>query len=194
MNILDKGIRVFVASSGLILITAALIRFMIAAGHSQILTMPTLLLGFPLRYALVGIGVVELVAGLYCLFGKSAGTRLGLLMWLMSNWALLKIGFHFVGVNLRETCFGILTDPLRLSRTWVEQVGAFLPFYLFAGAYVLMLLAWLCQRRQRKSEFLKAVCPGCGGHIEFPPNGIGWKISCPHCGGGVRLQKLPQIV
>src|SRR5580700_9172220 len=30
-------------------------------------------------------------------------------------------------------------------------------------------------------SFAKCVCQHCGGHIEFPAEGAGQKISCPHC-------------
>ena len=31
------------------------------------------------------------------------------------------------------------------------------------------------------SSYLKISCYHCGGHIEFPSNAIGERISCPHC-------------
>lgn len=30
--------------------------------------------------------------------------------------------------------------------------------------------------------FLKCLCENCGGPIEFPAQGVGLKIECPHCG------------
>lgn len=35
--------------------------------------------------------------------------------------------------------------------------------------------------------FLKCSCNQCGGHIEFPPEGVGQSISCPHCGEQTEL-------
>jgi len=32
-----------------------------------------------------------------------------------------------------------------------------------------------------ESKFLKCSCAHCGGHIEFPADGIGATIPCPHC-------------
>ncbi len=32
-----------------------------------------------------------------------------------------------------------------------------------------------------ETKFLKCTCAGCGGHIEFPADGIGMTIPCPHC-------------
>jgi len=33
-----------------------------------------------------------------------------------------------------------------------------------------------------QSGFLKCSCRQCGGPIEFPPQGVGMNIDCPHCG------------
>jgi hypothetical protein len=35
--------------------------------------------------------------------------------------------------------------------------------------------------------FLKCDCSHCGGHIEFPADGIGNTIPCPHCGADTEL-------
>ena len=32
-----------------------------------------------------------------------------------------------------------------------------------------------------ETKFLKCPCDHCGGHIEFPADGIGATIPCPHC-------------
>ena len=29
--------------------------------------------------------------------------------------------------------------------------------------------------------FLKMSCPACEGHVQFPENGIGVTVDCPHC-------------
>jgi hypothetical protein len=36
-------------------------------------------------------------------------------------------------------------------------------------------------------EFRKCSCHHCGGHIEFPANGEGATVQCPHCGEKTRL-------
>lgn len=37
------------------------------------------------------------------------------------------------------------------------------------------------------SKFLKCDCTQCGGRIEFPADGIGSIVSCPHCGVDTEL-------
>ena len=36
-------------------------------------------------------------------------------------------------------------------------------------------------------KFLKCRCAHCGGSIEFPPDGVGVTIPCPHCGSDTEL-------
>lgn len=36
--------------------------------------------------------------------------------------------------------------------------------------------------RTGEPNFFKCHCQRCGGHIEFPSNGAGMTIDCPHCG------------
>src|SRR5688572_30338201 len=38
-----------------------------------------------------------------------------------------------------------------------------------------------------ETKFLKCPCDHCGGHIEFPADGIGATIPCPHCGRPTEL-------
>src|ERR1035441_5498777 len=38
-------------------------------------------------------------------------------------------------------------------------------------------------------KHLKNTCPHCGGGIEFPPNGVGEWIACPHCQERIQLAK-----
>ena len=40
-------------------------------------------------------------------------------------------------------------------------------------------------------EYLKCNCTYCGGHIEFPADGVGATIACPHCGFKTVLQIPP---
>lgn len=41
------------------------------------------------------------------------------------------------------------------------------------------------------TAFLKAICPRCHGHLEFPAVGVGETAPCPHCGKAMLLEDLP---
>jgi hypothetical protein len=42
-----------------------------------------------------------------------------------------------------------------------------------------------------ETKFLKCNCDQCGGRIEFPADGIGMTIPCPHCGWQTELTLSP---
>ena len=39
-----------------------------------------------------------------------------------------------------------------------------------------------------ETKFLKCACESCGGRIEFPADGIGSTVVCPHCGWHTELK------
>src|SRR5260370_4074676 len=41
--------------------------------------------------------------------------------------------------------------------------------------------------RPEESDFIKALCKSCGGHLEFPAASLGDTILCPHCGQSTLL-------
>ena len=190
---MDKWIRGFVLSAGMLLLAAGLERFITAGCDSQVLTMTDPLPEIPVRYAVLCVGGVEVLVGLFCLFGRLVGIQALLLAWLMTNWALYQAGLLFVGNNVRNTCLGALTDPLRLPHSVAASLGGWLPFYLLAGAYAVLVVTWIRHRIRRRQGYLKVACPGCGGHVELPSRGMGLEINCPHCGGAIGLQSLSKI-
>jgi predicted RNA-binding Zn-ribbon protein involved in translation (DUF1610 family) len=44
------------------------------------------------------------------------------------------------------------------------------------------------------ADYLKCSCQKCGGHIEFPPDGTGELIDCPHCGEQTILVSTPEKI
>jgi hypothetical protein len=42
-------------------------------------------------------------------------------------------------------------------------------------------------------NFAKCDCQHCGGHIEFPIQGVGRKISCPHCNEPTLLTRIAPV-
>ena len=183
-----KWIRAFVYSAGGVLLAAALGRFIIALGTAPVLDLPDPLLEIPLRYAVLGVGVLELVVALVCLFGKSLGRQAGLVAWLATNWAVYRIGVFWLGCYPQCTCLGRLTDPLHLPRGGTSHLLEYLPVYLLVGSYA--ALVWLMRHPPRRlvpGFFI--TCTACGGHIEFPASGLGQNITCPHCQTAVTLQQ-----
>jgi hypothetical protein len=45
----------------------------------------------------------------------------------------------------------------------------------------------------QSDNFAKCACQHCGGHIEFPIQGLGHKIACPHCGERTLLSRAAPV-
>jgi DNA-directed RNA polymerase subunit RPC12/RpoP len=205
-------IKPFIYSAGGILLAAALIGFLIAAGHHPALALPEPLLGVLLRGALLAVGTLELVVAGICLFGKNARLQAAWLAWVGTNFVVFQIGLVWMRVHPQGTCLGSLTDPLHLARGFTGDIMAFLPFYVLLGSYMVVVAPWLAKHKvgqaSRLSEvspasclasapayarFLKISCTACGGHIEFPTNLFGGQIPCPHCQSIITLQKAVTV-
>jgi hypothetical protein len=135
--------RYFVLSAGGILLGAALIRFIIAEGDAQALSLPEPLVRIPLRLAVVVTGAVELTVALVCLFGKRIELQIGWLVSLATAFVIYRIGLTWTHCHPQGTCLGSLTDPLHLARGAVGGFMEFIPFYLVFGSYAACLWLWL---------------------------------------------------
>ena len=188
-----KWAKFFIASAGIILLAAALMRFLIAIGDAQVLSLLEPVLGIPLRYAVLAVAAFELVVALICLFGKRVGLQIGWLAWLATNYIVFWIGLLWMHCHPQATCLGSLTDPLHLSRGTTGYIMEFTPVYLLLGSYAALIWLWLesrtAQARKLAAESLKISCPSCGGHIRFAIQNVGQKISCPHCQKETTLRK-----
>jgi DNA-directed RNA polymerase subunit RPC12/RpoP len=207
--LIDKIIQPFIRLTGGILLAAALIRFIIAAGNSQVLLLPEPMLGISLRFALLIIGGIELTFAMICLFGSNIRLQAGLMAWLATCFVLFWLGILWMHCHLQGTCLGSLNDPLNLSRGAIGYVIRFLPICLLLGSYAALFHLWFAKNitetqtaqtvASRDSDpgvlvrFLKISCTACGGHIEFPSNLFGQKIPCPHCQATIALQKPGNI-
>jgi DNA-directed RNA polymerase subunit RPC12/RpoP len=198
-----KWIRGFIVSAGGILLAAALIRFLIAVGNAQCLSLPEPLLGIPLRYAVLLVGTIELTVALICLFGRQVVPQIGWLAWLATNFIIYRIGLFSMHCHLQATCIGSLTDPLQLARGTTGLVIEFIPVYLLLGSYAVVARLWfgrgemgraaLPRGQATSAESLKMSCALCNGHIVFSAINLGQKIPCPHCKATITLMMPKNI-
>jgi DNA-directed RNA polymerase subunit RPC12/RpoP len=177
-----RWIKPFVYSAGGILLAAALIRFVIAAGNAPVMALPEPTLGIPLRYAVLVIGAIEAAVALYSLFGSQTALQVAWLGWLTANFVFFRFLLLLVRSHPQATCIGSLTDPLHLSRGMpgLIMTGALL-YFLLGSCVASVNLLWLEDQIPQPAETRKMTCPGCGIHIRFALQNLGQRIPCPHC-------------
>jgi hypothetical protein len=182
-------IKLFIYVAGGILLVAASIRFVIAAGSAQVLALPEPMLGIPIRYAVLMVGGLELAAALICLFGKQPGLQAAWLAWLATNFVVYRISLLWMNFHPQATCIGSLTDPFHLSHGMTGFVIGIMPLFLLVGGYAAMVWVWLQGRLPQTIESAKMACHACGIHIEFAIQYLGRKIPCPHCQTAITLRR-----
>jgi len=149
-----KWSKHFILIAGGLLVAAALVRFLILFRPAQSLALPDPLLGIPLRPAVFLAGLLELAAGLICLFGKNSRLQAMVLAWLATNWVVYRIGLMWLGIHPQGTFLGMLTDPLKLAGTPAGFAVSWLPFVFVGICYTAAIDAWLGSRR---GEFRQGV-------------------------------------
>lgn len=184
-----KWIKGFIYFAGAILFAAALIRFIVAAGDAPALSLPEPMLGIPLRYAVLTVGVLELIVALICLFGRQTHIQIVWLAWLATDYLVFQIALFLNHGHPQATCIGSLTDPLQLTAGLPGKILQFIPISLSLGSYAALVLVWLERKKRRASEFIKTPCPACGVHIRFARKNHGQEIACPNCRTAIILRK-----
>jgi hypothetical protein len=198
-----NGIKLFIRAGGAILLAAALIRFLIAAGTSPALAFPEPFIGISLRAAVLVVGGFELVVALFCLFGRWPWLQLGGLALLATGYAVYVLVLLAKGVQVQASCLGSLTDPLRIYRGVTGHALQFVPFGLALGSYaaaVALLFSadartaragarQLAARRDAAAGPAKMFCPACGGHVQFAAPDAGQQIPCPRCQAAIVLRE-----
>jgi hypothetical protein len=187
-----KCIRYFILSAGTLLAVAGLVRFLVVFKGAQVLALPEPMLGVPLRYVVMLVGVIELATAWFCLFGKRSGLQITCVTWLAVNYALYRIGAIAVGGHHQATAIGSLTDPLHLTGGFLGLLGEMSPVILLVGGIastIWLSLAGPSSNRQKIIErSIKMSCPGCGTHILFDRSFLGKTIPCTQCKATVVLR------
>lgn len=184
-----KRMKCFIQLAGAILLFAAMERFLIVATHARVMALPEPIIGIPLQYAVLLVGLFELVVALICLFSRQMTLQLGCLAWLATNYAVYWICLWTMRVHQQGTAIGGLTDPLYLAEGTTGVMVVLLPWILGLGSYAALIWYWWRNRMAETVRQIKMPCPACGVHIRFDGRDLGRKISCPQCQKAITLRK-----
>lgn len=180
---LKKWPASFVLLTGTILTMMGISEIIGGLSTTQILDLPDPILGFPFRYLMLTMGMMELFAALLCLFTDKKVLSLGLVAWLSANFIAYRIGLWSMGWQHSS---GFLIVPLGLSLRNTDFIFSSVSIFLLIGGVAAL---WLERRTALAAEFLKISCPSCGLHVKFAIQNLGQKIPCPHCQTTITLRK-----
>jgi hypothetical protein len=131
----------FIRSSGVLLLLSAAAKIVSAFGSAPILSVPDPVLAISFRHEFLGVGLIEIFIGAYCLLGSRPFVQLGLIGWLATSFAVYRLGLLWVGVHVCK-CFGTLSDAFHLSAAKINVISLGLFAYLLLGSYTGVLRAW----------------------------------------------------
>ncbi|HXI72036.1 MAG TPA: hypothetical protein VNN22_16900 [Verrucomicrobiae bacterium] len=189
-------IRIFIYSSGALLLAAASAGFLTNWASAGFTTPNDPIFKISIRHLFWIVSGVELAVALVCLFGRQIPLQLMLILWLSMNLAIYRASLTFLG--MRGGFGGYLanlSDVFGISPNTTDTMLTMMILYLLIGGSISLLFPWVWTRMRKFSVKangqIKNSCPSCGGRIEFPVYGVGRKIACPHCMSTITLQKPP---
>jgi DNA-directed RNA polymerase subunit RPC12/RpoP len=181
-----KATRFFTNSAGALLLAVALAMF-IANWASVGLTQPhDPVFMISMRNLFWIVGAIALVVAMICLFGEKIWLKITLVLWLAANLSAYQIGILWKGSHAGFSVYlNSLAEAFGITSHAAYLILGLVFLYLLVGSSASLLWLWM----DNTGGYLKNVCARCGKHIEFPAQGIGQEIACPHCGAMVTLQK-----
>jgi DNA-directed RNA polymerase subunit RPC12/RpoP len=133
------------------------------------------------------VGAIALVVAMICLFGEhQVWMKIALVLWLAVNLFAYQIGFLWKGSHAGFSVYlNSLAEAFGMASHTAYLILGLVFLYLLMGSLASLLWLWM----DNTGGYLKNACARCGKHIEFPAQGIGQKIACPHCGVTITLQR-----
>ena len=182
----SKAVRFFTNLAGALLLAVALAMF-IANWASAGLTQPhDPVLMISMRNLFWIVGAIALVVAMVCLFGEQVWLKTTLVLWLAMNLFAYQIGFLWKGSHAGFSVYlNSLAGAFGMTSRTAYLILGIVFLCLLVGSSASLLWLW----RDNTGGYLKNACARCGKHIEFPAQGIGQKIVCPHCGTTITLQR-----
>ncbi|MGH7237907.1 MAG: hypothetical protein ACREGF_05210 [Candidatus Saccharimonadales bacterium] len=142
----------FLDATAIVLFVLAALNFCGAASLSPPLTWPDPFLPLSNRWTLVLFGGAELAMSAVLLAGKSKGTKLALLAWLMTNFAVYRIGLWSNGEADFSDCLGNYVDWLTVRPKTMSYVTGALFGIMFFGSYIFLIANWISERRKKSAK------------------------------------------
>lgn len=149
---LNRIVRVFVFSAGLLFLATALAKLISGAGSARILQSPDPILDIPFRHVLLIVGGIEMLVAMLCLFSSRAQLQAGVIALLSTNFILYRFGLWLVGWHRPCACLGNLTDALHISPSAADTGMKIVLGYCLIGSYLSLYWAYRNSRQHALLE------------------------------------------
>jgi hypothetical protein len=140
--------RWFLYSTAVVLLLAAVAKFVSSFGHGTILQTRDPLTGFQFQNLFRIVGGIEVAVASVCIFSKRTWLPTGLMAWLATSLLAYRIGLVAIGYHRPCHCLGNLTDALHIPPQTADMAMKIILAYLLIGSYATLFWLW----RQRKKQ------------------------------------------
>jgi len=134
--------RIAIRVSGCMLILTGVVKLLSAAGNSAIVKTLDPIFGVPFEKIFLFVGLVELIVGTVCLFGKNVTIQVFLLVWLSTCILIYRLSLYWIGWVKPCSCLGNLTGSLHISSKAADTIMKVILMYLLIGSYAMLFLLW----------------------------------------------------
>lgn len=132
----------FQASAGLVFALTGLAKTISALGNSKVLEYVDPIFGMQFSHLMLMAGLLEIVLGLYCLFGRARIINISLIAWLSTFILAYRHALWWVDWQRPCKCLGNFTDAIHLSPQNAEAIMKVILGYLILGSYLMLCLHW----------------------------------------------------
>ena len=182
----DQFASFFVWSAGALLALTGFAYVIESFDKAQPLSMVDPVFGFSFRSVILFFGLLELGVAGFCLFTTRRMLSLCLILWIVVQWMVYRIGLWQMGWPHPYALTCIVTKGLSVSPKTADVISGVLAAFLLTGSVGMLLNL---RRAKLAERFLKAACPACGIRIRFDARNMGQNVTCPNCKEGVTLRK-----
>lgn len=133
--------RVFIRSTGVLLLLTAAAKIYSATGTARILTATDPLIHLKYHTIMISVGLLEFAIALYLFFGRNAGLKPWLVLWLSSNFMMYRFANDLLHIKLCP-CLGTIGDLLHIPKQIMDFSLLAMVLYLFFGSTYFLLRAW----------------------------------------------------
>jgi hypothetical protein len=137
----------FAYSVAVIIFIAALTILLAAFGNNGALDQPDPLLFLKNRIVFFLAAAFEIILSAFLLVGKDNWLKLILVAWVATTFLAYQLGVWWINGPNVYTCLGNLTSALPVHPRTLNEIIFVLLGYFLLGAYVLLALNWINQRR-----------------------------------------------
>ena len=188
----SKMIRLFMNSAGLLLLAVGAALIISIGADAGFVPPREPLFGISMRTVFWLVGATACSCGLVCLLSGRVWLQINMIMWLALNFLIYQCGlFGTVGSRSFEGYWDALGDTFHIAPSTLSHALTLIFGYLLTGSILLLLWLMIHPFHKHRDFFLKNYCFYCNGKIEFPSDGIGRSIVCPHCKAMLTLCKPP---